>query len=74
MRVKATKLRQNIYKLLDKSLETGTPIKIERKGKILEIVPPKIQKKLEKLKPHDCMNDEAESYVHIDWSEEWKGI
>jgi len=39
MKYSATKLRQNLYHLLDMVIEDGTVIEIERKGHILKIVP-----------------------------------
>ena len=65
-------LRQNIYKLLDKVLETGVPIEINRKGKILKIVPPEDRDKLSNLKKRNILNCDPEELVHIDWSSEWK--
>ena len=38
MRLTASKLRADIYRILDQVLETGVPIEIERHGKILKIV------------------------------------
>ena len=35
MRLTASKLRESIYEILDEILETGTPVEIERKGRIL---------------------------------------
>ncbi len=39
MAVSASRLRANVYKLLDQALETGLPIEVERNGKILRITP-----------------------------------
>ncbi len=36
----ATALRANIYRVLDEALETGEPVAIKRKGKILYLYPP----------------------------------
>jgi hypothetical protein len=38
MRIKASKLRENLYSILDQVLETGVPVQIERRGKLLKIV------------------------------------
>jgi prevent-host-death family protein len=72
MKVTASTLRQNIYKLLDQVLETGSPIEIERKGKKLKIVPVKPEGKLAHLDGPDIMKCDPEDLVHIDWSSEWK--
>jgi hypothetical protein len=72
MRLSATKLRQNLYSILDEVLEKGIPIEIERKGEILKIVPEKPGSKLENLEPHDTIIGEPESIVSINWSKDWK--
>jgi hypothetical protein len=46
MAVSATQLRQNIYAILDEALATGKPVEIERKGKILRIVPDQAEDKM----------------------------
>ncbi len=68
-----SKLRANIYKTLDRVLATGTPVEINRKGKILKIIPPPRQSKLLKLKKHDVIKGNPQTIVHMDWSGEWKG-
>jgi len=34
----ATKLRQNLYNILDSVIDNGIPVEIERKGVILKII------------------------------------
>ena len=73
MRFTATKLRANLYKVLDSVLKTGMPIVIDRRGKLLKIVPMKPKEKLDNLKSHpDYLAVDPESLVHIDWSKEWR--
>ena len=74
MIITASKLRSNIYQILDRVLKTGESVAISRHGKILKIIPPvqiskldRIKKKMVKLK---C---DPEELVHMDWSHEWKG-
>ncbi len=38
MAITASKLRENIYRLLDQVLNTGVPIEVKRRGKILKII------------------------------------
>jgi prevent-host-death family protein len=72
MAVTATELRQNIYKLLDRVLETGEPLEIERHGRRLRLVPAEFDK-LSLLEPHpDFIVGDPEDLVHMDWSHEWK--
>ena len=77
MSMTASKLRQDIYRALDEVLETGVPLEIERKGRLLRIVPvaaaEKPQKKLENLQRHDdYLLCDPEELVHLDWSKEWR--
>jgi hypothetical protein len=72
MPLKASQLRENIYRILDEILETGVPIEIERKGKILRIAPAERRSKLENLKPREYLLSDPEELVHLDWSDEWR--
>lgn len=73
MTITPSKLRENLFKLLDEALEKGETIEVKRKGQVLKIVPPKKQSKLERLQAHDnVVNGDAEELVHMDWSHEWK--
>ncbi len=72
MSVTASELRSNIYKLLDQVLDTGVPIEITRKGRVLRIVPkdpPSIFDRL--VRRDDCIIGDPEDLVHMDWSKEW---
>jgi hypothetical protein len=71
MKVSASKLREDIYNILDKALETGVPVEVERKGLVLKIVPELTPSKLAKLKKRDCLVGDPESIVHMDWLTEW---
>ena len=68
----ASTLRNNIYRLLDKVLETGIPLEIERKGRRLKIISDGKTSKLDNLKKRDILNTNADEIVHIDWSDQWK--
>ena len=67
----ATKLRQNLYNILDGVIESGIPVEIERKGHKLKIMPENPVSKLELLEEHDVINGDPESLVSIDWSDTW---
>ena len=74
MKVTASKLRGNIYKILDQVLKTGKAVEIERKGRLLKIVPVEAVPRLARLEPHDdVIKGDSEDLVHVDWSSEWKG-
>jgi hypothetical protein len=73
MVVSASKLRGNIYKLLDKVLETGEPLEIERKGRKLKIMPSPAPDRLSGLQAHKkYLLADPEELVHVDWSGEWQ--
>ena len=73
MPVTASKLRENIYRILDQVLETGVPVEIERHGKLLKIVPTTMPEKLDNLiKRKDFLRGDPEDVVHLDWSRAWQ--
>lgn len=75
MAISASKLRENIYKILDQVLKTGEPVEIQRGGRTLKIVPagdadvPKLQRLISRP---DAILTGPQEIVHIDWSEEWR--
>lgn len=72
MTVSSTKLRENVYALLDEVLATGNPLEVERKGRKLLIVPQKPVSKLVRLAPRPTIKGDPEKLVHLDWSDQWK--
>ncbi len=73
MPITASKLRENIYRVLDQILETGVPIEIERRGKLLKIVPVEAPRKLDNLVARpDFLPGDPEDIVSLDWSGEWQ--
>jgi prevent-host-death family protein len=73
MRYSVSKLRADLFRVLDRVLETGIPVEIERKGKILKIIPAEKPDILANFKEHpEYLNCDPESLVHMDWSEECK--
>lgn len=72
MSISSSELRANIYRLLDQVLETGVPLEIERKGRLLKIVADEPPSKLARLVPHPgSIRGNPEDLVEIDWSEHW---
>jgi len=68
-----SRLRANLYKVLDRVLETGTPIEVERNGQRLRIVPVEPPVRLAKLAAHpEYLRSDPEGLVHVDWSGEWR--
>ncbi len=74
MTITASKLRENIYRVLDQVLETGEPVEIERNGRRLRIVaddPPNPLRHL--VRRTDVVVGDSNDFVHLDWSGEWSG-
>lgn len=72
MHVTSTKLRENIYQLLDQVLETGEPLEVVRKGRRLVISAKPDRERLAKLRQRPTLTVDPEDIVHIDWSQHWK--
>ena len=72
MPLTASSLRADVYRILDQVLETGVPVEILRKGRILRIVPETPATRLERLERHDVITGDPEDLVHLDWSGEWR--
>jgi hypothetical protein len=70
--ITASKLRQDVYNLLDEVLETGVPLEIERGGRILRIVPVERASKLASLPRRSIVVGPEEDLVGIDWTHEWR--
>jgi len=70
--IKPSEFREDIYNLLDKVIETGKPLEITRKGKVLRVTLDKKVSKLDNLRKHRVMVDDPQEYVHLDWSKSWK--
>lgn len=67
----ATKLRSNLYAVLDQVLETGQPVEILRRGRRLKIVPDSPARKTDALVAHPDTLADPESIVEMDWSSLW---
>jgi antitoxin (DNA-binding transcriptional repressor) of toxin-antitoxin stability system len=72
MRLTASKLRENIYRILDQVIETGVPVEIQRKGRTVRIVATLPPSKLARLTQRDYLCCDPEAIVHLDWSGEWR--
>lgn len=74
MAMTASKLRQDIYRLLDQVLKTGEPVIVERNGRRLRIIADEAPSRLGTLvrRPDVVIGDSAD-LVELDWSDEWTG-
>ncbi len=68
MTVTASKLRENIYRILDEAVATGVPVEVVRKGVILRIVPEKKVSKLSRLKRRKAFVGDPDDLLKTDWS------
>lgn len=67
-------LRANLYRLLDRVLETGRPLEVERRGERLKIVRSERQSRLSLVRPaQGYLNVDADELLGLDWSGEWRG-
>lgn len=71
MPLTASRLRADIYRILDRVLETGVPVEIERKGRMLRIVADTAPSKLANLTRRPYLAGDPEELVEMDWSESW---
>ena len=72
MKLSLTKARADLYKIVDRVLETGVPVEIERRGRRIRIVAVRPESKLAKLVKHPgTIIGDPEGIVHLDWSGEW---
>ena len=72
MAISASKLRANVYRLLDEVLETGRPLEIERNGKVLVIASKQGQSFWDRLPRREgAIVGDPDELIHIDWSSEW---
>ena len=70
--ISLTALRSNLFKIVDKVIETGNPVELERKGHRLKIVIEGKKSKLENLKPHDCIVGNPDELIDLkvaEWHE-----
>lgn len=71
-RYTASDLRANVYRVLDTVLESGVPVEIERRGRVLKIVPEAATPKLSRLIQRPYLRGDIEDIVHLDWSRNWR--
>lgn len=69
-----SQLRQNIYRLIDRVLETGEPLEIHRKGRRLRLVPDEAgSNRLAAIHTNpDVVVGDPEALVSVDWAGEWE--
>lgn len=73
MRITASQLRQDIFRILDQVIEKNETVEILRKGQVIRIVSEKKQAKLKNLKKRKYSDEPLSAFDHIDWAHEWTG-
>lgn len=72
MNVNPTELRQNLYQLLDRVIESGEPLLVRRGEHTLRVTLVEDTQELAcpPLRP-DLIVGDPDDLVHVDWSAEW---
>ncbi len=71
--INATKLRANIYRVLDRVLKTGEAAEVKRRNRKLLIVSQRpLGLQLENLPKRNALNCTPEELVETSWDQEWK--
>lgn len=66
MPISASAFRSKVYRILDEVLETGAPVEVSRKGRLVKIVAQEPPSKLSRLKKRPYPLHDPESIVHMD--------
>lgn len=75
MALTASKLREDIYRVLDQVLATGEPVEILRGGRLLRIVAvdgPDAHGTGTHPRREGVIVGDPEDLVGVDWSDEWR--
>ena len=73
MSITASKLRENVYRILDDVIEHGRPVDIVRRGRVLRIAPVEAVKPIARLtRRAKFLRVDPDELVHMDWSSEWR--
>jgi len=68
----ASALRRDIYRILDRVLESGEPVIIERNGRRVRISAEDVPSRLEALvRRPEVVVGNSDDFVHLDWFDEW---
>lgn len=72
MEMTPSALRRDIYRILDRVVETGEPAVIVRHGRRIRISAEPAPSRLDLLvRRPDVVVGDSGDFVHLDWSSEW---
>ena len=71
MRVTASALRADIYRILDQALTTGVAVEVVRKGRVIRIVPDRPVSKLNRLTKRRAYRGDPDEIISMHWLQEW---
>ncbi len=72
MTITPSKLRENLYNLLDVVIETKEPLEVKRNGQILMIVPEHKKSRLKSIQPKKITSCSDDELINTSWEGEWK--
>ena len=72
MVVSPSKLRENLYNLLDSVIEKGELLEISREGKLLRIIPEQRPSRLDKIVAKKITTASDDELINTPWESEWK--
>lgn len=67
-----TELRKDLYHILDKVIETGEGVEIERAGGTVVLLPQRKESKLSRLVKRQTVVGDADSLPDISWEQAWQ--
>ena len=71
--MKATNLRNNLFRILDKAARTGQSVEIESKGRRFKIKTLDQSDRFANLQKHpDVFSGDLDQLINIDWMKEWR--
>ena len=72
-RLNASRVRSDIYRVLDRIIDTGEPVEILRRGRVLRIVVEPPSSKLSRLVARPgFIRGKAGDLVNVEWSKSWR--
>lgn len=73
MRVTATRLRADLYRLLDRVIETGEPLEIERGGRVVRVMLAREDDWTRRLQRRDgVVSGDPDDLAEFGWADAWR--